>query len=143
MLRLGNGAEAERPYRESLAIPERLAEADPGSAEAQRDLSYVYTALGDVMRDAGQAPVAERFYRDALAVERRLGEADPTSVTAQQDLAVTYQRLGDLLASLDKRDEAASVYREHLAWIEDRLGPGDQSAESVRAKLHALEDENA
>ncbi len=39
MLRLGNGAGAERLYRASLGIAERLAEADPGSADVQRDLS--------------------------------------------------------------------------------------------------------
>ena len=38
MLRVGKGPEAERLYRESPAIRERLAEPDPGSAQAQRDL---------------------------------------------------------------------------------------------------------
>jgi hypothetical protein len=40
-------------YRGSLAIRERLAQADPSSAQAQRDLSISYIRVRDVQRVQG------------------------------------------------------------------------------------------
>ena len=44
----GNLPEALKSYRDSLAIAERLAKADPGNAGWQRDLSVSYNKVGDV-----------------------------------------------------------------------------------------------
>ena len=48
----GNLAEALKDYRDSLAIRERLAKADPGNAEWKTDLASshgkLYVRMGDV-----------------------------------------------------------------------------------------------
>ena len=66
----GNLAEALKAYRDSLAIAERLAKADPGNAGWQRDLSVSYEKVGDVLMDQGNLPEALKAYRDSLAISR-------------------------------------------------------------------------
>ena len=76
MLQLGDGAQVERLYRDSLAIRERLAQGDPSDAGAQRDLSVSYEKLGDLMLQLGDGAQAERLYRDSLAIAEPLLESD-------------------------------------------------------------------
>ena len=47
---------ALKSYRDSLAIAERLAKADPGNAGWQRDLSVSYSKIGDVLVAQGDCP---------------------------------------------------------------------------------------
>ena len=100
LLRLGDSAQAERHYRDSLTIPERLATTDPTNAEAQRDLSVSYNKLGDLLLRLGDGAQAERHYRDSLTIRERLATTDPTNAQAQRDLSVSYNKLGDLLLRL-------------------------------------------
>ena len=66
----GNLPEALKAYRDSLAIGERLAKADPGNAGWQRDLSVAYEKVGDVLKDQGNLTEALKAYRDGLAISR-------------------------------------------------------------------------
>jgi hypothetical protein len=68
---VGNLPEAERFFRDGLAIVERLAKAAPTNAEAQRDLSVIYSKVGEVMGAVGNLPEAERFFRDSLAIREQ------------------------------------------------------------------------
>ncbi len=79
-------------YRDSLAIAERLAKADPGNAGWQRDLSVSYNKVGDVLVAQGNLPEALTAYRDGLAISERLAKADPGNAGWQRDLSVTYAR---------------------------------------------------
>ncbi len=97
MVALGNGAEAERLFRASLAIRERLAETDPANAGFQRDLSISYNKVGDVMVALGNGAEAERFFpRAALAIRERLAATDAASTPASNDLSVSYETAGRL-----------------------------------------------
>ena len=49
----GNLAEALTSFRDGLAIRDRLAQADPGNAGWQRDLSVSYNKIGDVLKAQG------------------------------------------------------------------------------------------
>ena len=62
----GELAEALKAYRDSLAIRERLAKADPGNAGWQRDLSVSYFKVGDVLKDQGNLTEALKAFRDSL-----------------------------------------------------------------------------
>ena len=139
MVRVGNGPEAERLFRDSLAIRERLAAADPGSADPQSDLSYTLTTLGDLAQESTKLAEAETFYRRALAVDRHLAEMDETNARAQQDLDVSFQRLGDLLTSTGNTAEARQIQGDHLEWLERRLDPDDPAVQAVRDKLQGLD----
>ena len=132
MRAVGNLPEAERFYRDGLAIAERLAAAEPSNAEAQRDRSVSYNRLGDLMRAVGNLPEAERFYRDGLAIAERLAAADPSNAEAQRDRSVSYERLGDLMRAVGNLPEAERFYRDALN-IRERLAAADPSnAEAQR-----------
>ena len=73
----GNLTAALDAYNASLAIRERLAEADPGNAGWQRDLSVSHDRIGDVLRAQGNLTAALDAYNASLAIRERLAEADP------------------------------------------------------------------
>ena len=103
-------------FRDSLAIAERLANADLGNAEWQRDLSVSYTKVGGVLLAQGRLPDALTAFRDSLAIAERLANADLGNAEWQRDLSVlnlhlgdVYQAQGDLAAAL--REYQASLNR--------------------------------
>jgi len=54
----GNLPAALDRYQASLAIADRLAKADPGNADWQRDRSVSHNKIGDVLVDQGNLPAA-------------------------------------------------------------------------------------
>jgi hypothetical protein len=60
MLQAGDGVQAEQFHRDALTIDERLAAADPGNAQAQRDLTISYNKLDDLMRQTGDSTETDR-----------------------------------------------------------------------------------
>ena len=77
LLAQGNLTEALKSYGDGLAIIDRLAKADPGNAQWQRDLSVSYNRIGDILADQGNLPDALKSYSDCLAIRDRLATADP------------------------------------------------------------------
>ena len=73
----GDLAAALTRYQASLAISERLAQADPGNAGWQRDLSVSHDKIGDVQRAQGDLAAALTSYQASLAIRDRLAQADP------------------------------------------------------------------
>ena len=53
-LELGRTQDALDFYKKGLNVAQRLAEADPKSAQAQRDLSVSYDKLGNVTLELGR-----------------------------------------------------------------------------------------
>ena len=86
-------AQGDRPgalksFRDSHAIFDRLAKADPGNANWQRDLAVSYSKVGDVLVEQGNLPEALQSYRDSLAIVERSAKADPGNAGWQRDLSV-------------------------------------------------------
>jgi serine/threonine protein kinase/Flp pilus assembly protein TadD len=113
-------------YQRFFEIAERLAQADPTDAQAQRDLSVSYNKLGDVSRQTGAVQEAVESYRQALEIDERLAQADPTDAQAQRDLSVSYNNLGDVSLHLQTGavQEAVESYRQALE-IRERLAQAD------------------
>lgn len=76
------------------SVAQRLADADPHSAQAQRDLSVSLDRLGDVEMHAGDLAAARQHFAASLEACKRLADADPRSAQAQRDLIVSWWRLG-------------------------------------------------
>jgi tetratricopeptide (TPR) repeat protein len=110
------------------------AEADPGSADAQRDLSVSHERLGELMVRMGNGPEAERLYRLSLAIRERLAQADPGSADAQRDLSVSHEKLGDLMVRVGNGPEAERLYRLSLA-IAERLAEADPGSAAAQRDL--------
>jgi hypothetical protein len=71
----GNLPEALKSFRDGHAIADRLAKADPGNTEWQRDLSVSYEKTGDVLVAQGNLPEALKSFRDSLAIRDRLAKS--------------------------------------------------------------------
>jgi tetratricopeptide (TPR) repeat protein len=110
----GNLTAALQAYRDSLAIAERLAKADPRHAGWQRDLSVSYYKVGNVLETQGKLGDALNAYRDSLAIFERLAKADPGNAGWQRDLSVSYHRVGDVLVAQGNLTEALQAYRDSL-----------------------------
>ncbi|HXG72915.1 MAG TPA: tetratricopeptide repeat protein [Gemmatimonadaceae bacterium] len=93
----GDLAGARARFARSLEIAERLAQANPTSAAAQRDVGLSQDKLGDVLRDAGDLAGARARFARSLEIAERLAEADPTSAAAQRDVSLSLHKLGDVL----------------------------------------------
>ena len=89
----GNLPEALKSFRDGLAIRERLAQADPGTAGWQRDLSVSYERVGDVLVAQGNLPEALKSFRADLAIAERLAQSDPGNAGWQFDLVVSHWKL--------------------------------------------------
>ena len=85
-LRAGDGPGALAAYQESLDIARKLAAADPGSAQAQRDVSVSLGKIGDVKLRSGDGPGALAAYQESLDIDRKLAAANPGNAEAQRDL---------------------------------------------------------
>jgi hypothetical protein len=70
------------------------AAADPGNAQAQRDLSISHNKMGDVAVAAGDSASAESHYRASLEIAQRLAAADAGNAQAQRDLSISHDKMG-------------------------------------------------
>jgi tetratricopeptide (TPR) repeat protein len=115
---------ALKSYRDSLAIAERLAKADPGNAEWQRDLSVAYNKVGDVLVEQGDLPGALSSYQASHDIFDRLAKSDPGNAGWQRDLSVSHNEIGDVQVEQGNLPAALSSYQASHD-IFDRLAKSD------------------
>ncbi|MFM1815460.1 MAG: hypothetical protein RLZ98_2155 [Pseudomonadota bacterium] len=116
---LGRLDAAAKDAKESLAIRQRLAAADPGNAGWQRDLSVTHNKIGDVLAAQGNLPAALDAYKASHAIAERLAAADPRNAGWQRDLSVSNERMGDIYVAQGNLTAALEQYRASL----DRMVP--------------------
>ena len=83
----GNTGEAERLYRQSLTIAERLARLDPDNTDFQRDLAVFYGRLASLASDGADTAGALSIYRHALDFSRQVYGIDHPLTHAIADAA--------------------------------------------------------
>jgi tetratricopeptide (TPR) repeat protein len=110
----GQLEEAERCYRDSLAIRERI-----GGEHGQAGSLCL---LGRVAKRRGQLEEAERWYRDSLAITERIGD--------ESGQAQSLRQLGSVAERRGQLDEAERCYRDSLA-IEERIGDEHEQSGSL------------
>ena len=74
----------------------KLAAADPGNAEWQRDVSVSLDRVGDVRLAAGDRAGALAAYEESLAIMRKLAAPDPGNAQWQRDVSVSLDKVGDV-----------------------------------------------
>ena len=92
----GNLPAALDSYRASLRIAERLAQADPGNAGWQRDVSVSHNKIGEVLVAQGNLPAALDSYRASMRIAERLAQADRGNAGWQRDLIVSFVKLSEV-----------------------------------------------
>ena len=103
---MGKSVEALAVHQTSVAIREKLAEAQPAVAGFQLELSWNYNDIGHALRTIGKPTEALEAHRKALAIAQKLAEANPTVDRIQMNLAGTYNNIGLVLSRSGKPSEA-------------------------------------
>ena len=111
----GSLTTAMAEYERGRTIAERLAEADPGNAGWQRDLSVSHDKIGDVQRAQGDLAAALTSYQASLAICERLAKADPGNAGWQRDLSVSHNKIGDVQQAQGDLAAALTSYQASLA----------------------------
>ena len=111
-LLLGELADAERFFREALAIGERLGRPDL--------VAPLYSSLGAVLESRGRLDEAEEMVR--LAIAKRSGN--------EAELAVNYGNLGIILSRQGRLSEAEILFREALVF-HSRMGDSEGTARDL------------
>ncbi len=128
----GSISAAEDSYRKSLAIDERLAQADPANAQAQQDLAVSYERIGDMHRQFGQIDLASEAYQKCQTICQKLIETDASDVWTQRELSISYNKLGDLAVQRGDLNAAQQMFQQILE-ICERLAQADPAnAEAQR-----------
>ncbi len=146
--RRGQAGDAEQAlgyYQRSLEVRERLADANPDSAQAARDVSVSLNNLGDFLSRRGQSGDAEQalgYYQRSLEVRERLADANPDSAQAARDVSVSLERLGDFLSRRGQAGDAEQAlgYYQRSLEVRERLADANpDSAQAARDLLASIE----
>ena len=121
---LGNTGGAIREYRAAGKVAQRLADADPNDAQAQRDLSISFNKLGNVLLKLGRVDEARGFYEQGKDIRQRLADADPSDIQAQRDLLISYSNLGEVERETQKYAQAIEFFTQSLAIAQRSANPG-------------------
>ena len=105
---LGQGEQARQSYLQSLAIAERLAQAEPDRADYQRQLAVSYDQAGDLYRDLGHGEQARQYHLQSLAIGERLAKAEPDRADYQRVLSASYTKWGTSTAIWARASRRAS-----------------------------------
>ena len=101
---LGRDKEAERSYRDALALQHQL------YGKSHRDIARTLADLAQTIYDEGDLKSAIALMREAVAMERELLGAAP-----HPELADVINELGILVEENGDYAESASLYRESIA----------------------------
>ncbi len=116
---------ALQAFTESKNIADKLAAADPGNAEWQRDLSVSWNKLGDVRWPRATCQAPSRPSPTARTSRDQLAAADPGNAEWQRDLSVSWNKLGDVrLAQGDLARRPPGLHRQART-SRDKLAAAD------------------
>ncbi len=111
-LNLGNTALAQKEYQSAHKLTQTLAQSDPQSAQAHRDISASLGRLSNLMLEQQQPQKALEFCEQVNAILERVLATDPDNAEVQRDVSINYCRTGDALVLLGKQAAAHEMYKK-------------------------------
>jgi serine/threonine-protein kinase len=130
----GKSVEALAAYQKSLAIRQKLADANPSVTEFQVAMSSSHNNIGDLLRDTGRPAEALEAHGEALAIVQKLANANPADATIQMNLAGTYNNFGKVLSQTEKPQRALEAQRQALV-IRQRLAEASPAVTQYQIDL--------
>jgi serine/threonine protein kinase/tetratricopeptide (TPR) repeat protein len=112
---IGDTQDALVAHRESLAIRQKLADANPSVVEYQHNLAASHYSIGKFLRETGKPAEAQKALESALALYRQLVDAHPTVTDFQDRLGRNHLLRGLVLEDTGKFAEATKAYESALA----------------------------
>ena len=140
--KFGRLAEAEKAYRDGLALLTPLAAARPDDLDARRALAAVQTHLAQLLFRADRFDDARPLYREAIDRLRPLADGKDATVEDRFLFARALRHEGQLLRRLGDLPAAKRDYLEAVAELDAALAVDPKSAE-VRNDLSQAEDYRA
>ena len=131
---IGEKGAALAACRESRAILQRLADANPGVIYFRQNLAGLHINVGNLLSAIGEPDEALEAYGDALAIQRQLTAENPDYLSHWRDLAGSYNNIGLLWFDIGEPDRAMDSYEGALA-IRRRLVRIHPDAPYLRADL--------
>ena len=133
--------ERERLAAAALSIARRLAAADPGNAQAARDVSVSLERIGEVAMAAGDLAGARTAYTEMHDTLRRLAAADPGNAQAARDVSMSLNTIGQVAMVAGDLAGSRTAYTESLD-IARRLAAADpgnaQAARDLSMSLNTI-----
>ncbi len=124
-------SEAERCYRETLKLQQRLVELRPAKRRYRDDLALTYSNFGSFCAKQRKPLRAVHAYRQAIGILEML---HPSNQDAANDLAVVYNNLGMTQDRLSLVAESEQSFRRAL----DLLQQSPQSREGTPMEVSRL-----
>ncbi|SRR5258708_2121744 len=103
---LGKRAEAEKQYRQALAIREKLAADFPAVPAYQIRLGGSYKTYGNFVRDCGRTSESLGWFDKAIAILAPVHRAEPRDLLATQFLRYSHEGRARAYDALTKHAEA-------------------------------------
>jgi serine/threonine protein kinase/tetratricopeptide (TPR) repeat protein len=107
----GKPEEAERLYRQALAVREKLVDDFPSVPSYRRQVWLVNTFLADMLCATNRAKEAEEVYRRGVVIAEKMLADQPHDVKLPANLGNVYNSLGWLLHATNRPQEAADAFR--------------------------------
>jgi tetratricopeptide (TPR) repeat protein len=126
--------------RRCLAAHQALAAADPGNAEAQRDIYRMHALLGDFHHGSGDLAAARASYRESVARCERLARGDPDSVQKLNDYCLGCCKLANLEERAGDFAAAARSINSLLAFCQPHEAAGKPAAAAAKYWREAVTD---
>ena len=123
--------EAERLYREALALDEALVARYPDNATYRYDMTFSLSDLALTARKRGDPAAATALYLRALEIRKAALDADPKNVRAMSGVANLHSYLGTCAAELKQFDEQVTHRREALRLTEAVMAVREPQAEDI------------
>jgi tetratricopeptide (TPR) repeat protein len=114
----GDRTAALESYRQALAIDDKRASAEPGSAQLKMDLYFDLVASGWEHHDAGQEQVAVLEFERAARLLRQICASDPDDFLARLELAKLLITAAPSWQHLRREAEVIDRLREALGYLE-------------------------
>ncbi len=119
---------------ETGAVLKTLADADPTSADKQRDLSVSFNKLGGVAVAAGDLIAAKGYFTQSLGIRVKLAVADLTSAAEQRDLSISFIKLGEVAVAAGDLSGAKGYFTQSLG-IAQKLADADPTSADKQRDL--------
>jgi tetratricopeptide (TPR) repeat protein len=114
----GRLAEADKHYRESIALWREFASGPSPLPDAQRELALALRRLGDLETRRLNAEAALALYEESVSLLERLAAAVGSEGSRLGDLGLTYDRRAAALAKLGRDAEALDSYGKGVTLFE-------------------------
>jgi tetratricopeptide (TPR) repeat protein len=110
----GKQEEALASFHESLAIRQKLVDANPAVTDFKLDLAWSQNYIGAQLHKMGKPTQALALFRQSLVIFEKLADANRTDTQFQSDLAETYMGMGILLAATGEPEQGLAFFHKEL-----------------------------